>query len=391
MKSSILYIDDEYENLESFRLAFWKFYDIELALSTKKAEELLKDKTFELIISDQKMSNETGLEFIHRIKPLYPKTVFILVTAYSDIDVVINAINTGIHRYIQKPWIFNEMKLAIDNALEKHQLRKKNDELMVELQVQNRKLATLNEQLAMSIVEAKESDRLKSAILSNISHEIRTPMNAIIGFSEMLIKNDIPKNKKPVFATIVKDSSARLLRVIDNILTISRLEIDELDSIEEPVCTNDLIMELYFLFIKRANRKKLKLIMHKALTDNDSTIMTDKLRLVQIFNNLIDNAIKFTSSGKIEIGYSLEKEFLQFFVKDNGIGIPDGMHSKVFESFYQVEMGNSRKFDGIGAGLHISKKLSELLGGKLWLISKPEKGSTFYFTVPYKKTENSEK
>ncbi|NJO91284.1 MAG: response regulator [Chloroflexia bacterium] len=124
MKSKILYIDDEIENLESFNMTFWKFYDIRLALSTSEAESFMRQEDIELVISDQKMTDETGLEFIKRIKNDFPFTLFILLTAYSDMDVVIEAINIGIDRYIQKPWDYNELKHAIDNALEKSSFKK---------------------------------------------------------------------------------------------------------------------------------------------------------------------------------------------------------------------------------------------------------------------------
>jgi len=175
MKGRILYIDDERENLESFKMAFWSLYNIELANSTKDAEILMNQYHFELVISDQKMADETGLEFIKRIKDEFPFTLFILLTAYSDIDVVIDAINIGIDRYIQKPWDYNELKHAIDNALEKYRLQKKNNELLAALQESNFQLKNSNDELTRHSKELKEnqielnkSEKLLTAIYRNL-------------------------------------------------------------------------------------------------------------------------------------------------------------------------------------------------------------------------------
>lgn len=399
MKSRILYIDDEKENLESFRITFWKYYDIDLSTSTLDGEKLLYQNNYELVISDQKMTGETGLQFIKRVKDDFPQTLFILLTAYSNMEVVIEAINIGVDRYFQKPWDFNELKHAIDNALEKHQLKKKNKELLDALKESNKQLMQNNKELirkteqlkekqtklAKAVIKSKESDRLKSSILANISHEIRTPLNGILGFSDMILNPSIDEDKKELFNDVIKESSARLLQVITDLLEISNIETDKIEINEEVVCINTIISEMYLKYLAQTRKKGLEFYSNKPFTDIESTIVSDKLRLRQVLDNLLANAIKFTLEGKIEFGYQIKGSWVEMYVKDTGIGIEKDMYEKIFDGFYQVEMKNNRSFAGIGIGLSISKKLIGLLGGEIWLESVPGKGTIFYFTIPYVK------
>jgi len=253
------------------------------------------------------------------------------------------------------------------------------------LQIQFAKMETLNEKLNAAIIKSKESDRLKSAILANISHEIRTPLNGIMGFSEMLLKPYLPEKKKDIFFNVIRDSGDRLLRVVNDLLEISSIESDKIEIVKENFCLNKVITELLFKYTKQARKKGIELFIHKPATDIESTIFSDRLHLTQILDNLIGNAIKFTPDGVIKFGYKLNDDELVLFVEDTGIGIAEEMHDKIFEGFFQVEMDTTRAFSGIGIGLSISKKLIELLDGKIWLESAPQKGTTFYFIIPYKK------
>ncbi|NJO89042.1 MAG: HAMP domain-containing histidine kinase [Chloroflexia bacterium] len=229
---------------------------------------------------------------------------------------------------------------------------------------------------------------LKTAILANISHEIRTPLNGILGFTEMLLKPDIPEKKKDIFYNVIRESSNRLLRVVNDLLDISSIETEKIEIIQEEVCLNKVITELLFKYTQKAKKNGIDLLIYTPLCDNESTILSDRLRLTQILDNLIGNALKFTALGSVKFGYKQNGDVLKIFVRDTGIGISPKMHEKIFDGFFQVEMDTTRMFSGIGVGLSISKKLVELLGGKIWLESAPKKGTTFYFTIPYTKIEN---
>jgi len=175
MKDTVLYIDDEKENLESFQLAFWSGYNVLLANNTKEAEVLLSGNNVKLVITDQKMADETGIEFIERIKPVYPDMLFIVLTAYAELDIVLDAINNGVYQFIQKPWEQKEMQQVITNAIDKFDLQMRNKELLIELQKKNEDLKDSNNEL-LSIArqyrerkrESENSEQLLNAIFRNL-------------------------------------------------------------------------------------------------------------------------------------------------------------------------------------------------------------------------------
>jgi len=241
----------------------------------------------------------------------------------------------------------------------------------------------LFEELLISKEKVEESDRLKTAFLQNISHEIRTPLTAICGFSGMLNKPNITDEKRDSFVSIIRNSSSQLLSIVTDILTISSLETKQEKTNIQKVEINTIIIELLSVFKLQANNQNISIYSKKELTDEQSIIYTDKTKIVQILSNLISNALKFTHKGSIEFGYNLIDTELRFFVKDNGIGIKHELHGKIFERFRQADLSTSKNYGGTGLGLSISKGFVELLGGKIWVISEEEKGSTFYFTIPY--------
>lgn len=239
--------------------------------------------------------------------------------------------------------------------------------------------------------KAEESDRLKTQFLLNMSHEIKTPMNAINGFSNLLNKPDLSDEKRKSFTSIIINSSNQLQSIVENILTISALETKVERTIIQPVSINSIIVDLLAIFKTQASNHNISLYSKQELTDKQSEIYTDKTKVTQILTNLISNAIKFTHEGYVEFGYNLKNNELEFYVKDTGIGIKPELQEKIFERFIQVEMGLTRRYGGNGLGLAISKGFVELLGGKFWLHSEIEKGSTFYFSIPYKHVHEIEK
>lgn len=231
--------------------------------------------------------------------------------------------------------------------------------------------------------KAQESDRLKSAFLANMSHEIRTPMNGVIGFSKLMLQPNITNEKRNQYSKIVIDSSQQLLSIVNDILDISRIETGQIELSQDEVNVNQLLEELYRFYKTKANNKNIFLSINKELKDHKSEIVTDYVKFKQILNNLLSNALKFTHEGKINFGYMLKDNFLEFYVKDSGIGIKKELHEKIFEQFRQGELDINKMYGGTGLGLSISKKLVELLNGEIWLESERGKGSTFFFKIPY--------
>ncbi|VAW18094.1 hypothetical protein MNBD_BACTEROID01-1375 [hydrothermal vent metagenome] len=233
-------------------------------------------------------------------------------------------------------------------------------------------------------LKAEESDKLKSAFLTNLSHEIRTPMNGIVGFSQLLNEPGISAEKRTQYARIINESGKQLLNIINDIIDISKIESGQIDVNMDKASINEKLNETYSFYKPILSKEEVDLILIKGLVDGEDVVYTDATKLQQIINNLISNAMKFTSQGYIEYGYYIKNNFIEFYVKDTGIGVMPEFQDRIFDRFSQEDSGKSKDLGGTGLGLSISKAYVELLGGEMWLKSKPGLGTTFYFTIPYK-------
>lgn len=243
----------------------------------------------------------------------------------------------------------------------------------------------IEEQLTLAKEKAEQSDRLKTAFLNNISHEIRTPLNAITGFSGLLKEPGLTDEKRNHFIEIISQSSNQLLLIITDIINIATIEAGQIKLIPGKVAINSILSILYEQYKGTANSKNLLFSYSATLSDTDSIIETDGTKFTEILSNLINNALKFTRKGSVQFGYHLEQKTLVFYVEDTGIGIKPEHHQAIFERFWQVESQLTNRYGGTGLGLSISKTYVDLLGGKIWLNSVPGVGTTFYFTLPYKR------
>ncbi|HEX3009739.1 MAG TPA: ATP-binding protein, partial [Bacteroidales bacterium] len=233
---------------------------------------------------------------------------------------------------------------------------------------------------------AEESDRLKSAFLANMSHEIRTPLNAILGFTNLLTDDDdLSKDTRQKFSSIIHQSSDNLLNIINDILDISRLETGQLTLSKKTFSFNNTLQLLHTLYLKKLEEKeKLNISLQVMVPPFQVILYNDENRLNQILINLLDNAIKFTHSGEITFGMRvISKEKIQIYVADTGIGIPKEKHSKIFNRFEQAELDTSTKYGGTGLGLSIVKKLVKMMDGEIYLESETGVGTTFFIEIPF--------
>jgi PAS domain S-box-containing protein len=233
---------------------------------------------------------------------------------------------------------------------------------------------------------AEESDRLKTAFLHNVSHEIRTPMNAIIGFSTLLNEPDTTAEERNQYIDIIFQSGGQLLSIINDIVDIANVESGQAKINLTAFNLNSALRSLNEQFSIMGKQKNVSINLTTTLSDEDSIILSDSTKLIQILSNLINNAVKFTKDGNIDFGYILKNKFLEFHVKDSGIGIPPEYHARIFDRFYQVDSAVSRQYSGTGLGLSICKGYVELLGGTINVESESGKGTTFVFTIPYTKS-----
>jgi signal transduction histidine kinase len=229
---------------------------------------------------------------------------------------------------------------------------------------------------------AVRSDKLKSAFLANMSHEIRTPMNAIVGFSG-LIEDENDEALRSQYVNIIKNSSDSLLKLIDDIIDLSKIEAGDLQLIQADFSIQTMFNELESIYRLELNKKnKHAVALQFDLPSSDFILQADPFRVRQVLMNLINNAIKFTDKGHIQVACEKKNGELVFSVKDTGVGIPENDQEKIFERFTKFDYHGMNN-EGSGIGLSIVEKIIHLLKGKIWLESTLNQGTTFYFTLPY--------
>jgi len=238
--------------------------------------------------------------------------------------------------------------------------------------------------------KAQEADRLKSSFLANMSHEIRTPMNAIVGFSELLTRPKIAEAKKQKYLDLIRKSGKNLVSLIDDIIDLAKIEAQQLKIAKTNVNLNKVFKHVYDSFVPKLGIDKDEPIELSYQINNENQtylLLTDENRLIQILNNLVGNAVKYTTQGEVEFGFEVSEKEVDIWVRDTGIGIADDKKNLIFEQFRQGDESFARKYGGTGLGLAISKLLVELLGGQIWFESVLHKGTCFHFTLPYQKSE----
>ena len=261
--------------------------------------------------------------------------------------------------------------------------------LKYQVDVKTKALWRKNRQLTRAKEKAEENERLKTIFLQNMSHEIRTPMNGIIGFLSLLKEPDLDPESRDKYIDIVNKSGKRLLTTINNIIEISKIDSRQIEVRTGDVDLIEVTNFYYNFFLPLAKEKKLQLILNTNIPPEKSCIVTDKFILDNILTNLINNALKFTNKGSVEIGNSIAGKNVKFWIKDSGIGIPRDRQKAVFERFVQANLNMTRAHEGSGLGLSIVKAYVEILKGEIWLDSNEGEGTTFTFTIPYIPAEAS--
>lgn len=251
-------------------------------------------------------------------------------------------------------------------------------------QIQNR--------LAEEKEKAEEASEAKSWFLSNMSHELRTPLNAISGVAQLMEKKKTDEGDLENLK-IIGQATDQLLVLVNDILDISKIEAGKLKVQKASFQLTEIKEVVHNLFNHKASQKGVKLLVD--IDENlPDTLYGDRSRLVQVLNNLVNNALKFTDEGHVKVSLekkeeSAEEILLQGSVEDTGIGIPEEAQAKLFEDFKQVEASTTRNYEGSGLGLSISKKLTELLGGQIYLESHKGVGSTFFFEIPFEPVQTN--
>jgi len=299
------------------------------------------------------------------IKDNYVSIIFILIPI-----IVISVIISAKNYKSKKNDILNQGKMVELN-------QKLNDSVdNLEEEVEKR-----TKEIMESLKKAEESDRLKSAFLSNMSHEVRTPMNGILGYTQLLKEPNLTIEEQQDFIRVIEKSGERMLNTLNDIMDFSKIESGNAKVEIKETNINEQIDFITKFFKPEVESKGLKFSFKTSLPTREAIIKTDNEKVNGILINLVKNAIKFTNEGSIEIGYEKKGEYLEFYVKDTGVGIPKKNMEIIFERFRQGSESFRRNYEGSGLGLSIAKSYVEMLGGKIWVESEEGKGSTFYFII----------
>jgi PAS domain S-box-containing protein len=248
------------------------------------------------------------------------------------------------------------------------------------------RLKQVHEDLIKANIGAEASNRLKTNFLANISHEIRTPLNSVVGFSNLLLTNNLPNKVKEEYIEHINRNSEKLLQIIGDIIDLSRLESSQIEITYEEASLSSIVNEIIEearQIIKR-NEKPIILNVKNHFEDVGDLIFTDRVWLKRVLNHLMDNAVKFTLEGSVEFSYLLENQNIVFKIRDTGIGINKENLGRIFEEFRQEFDGHHRPFEGLGIGLTLAKEVIERMGGKIVVESEKGVGSEFSFSIPYR-------
>lgn len=385
LKTNILAVDDEIFNLETLKRTFRNEYNIFTAASGKEGLDILNNEDIHIVISDQRMPIMSGTEFLKNVSQKKPETIRIILTAYTDVVDLIEAINSGlVYKYVTKPWQPQDFRMTIQRAADHYWAEEERRELLVQLQEQNLRLEIQNKEL-------KRLDGLKSRFMSVASHELRTPLSIISGSVELL--GMVTENLSEKQQNLIKNAMEGTTR-LNNIVT-SVFDLVKMDAQRYAIKFSShkilpFIERVIADYQKSADQRNIKIIQGIP----DFSIDMDPDSIVTIFDRILSNAIKFTpDGGEVELlKMRDEGDMVHLVIKDSGIGIPSGELNKIFEKFYQlgeVEQHSTSKTNfmggGTGLGLAICKGIITLHQGKIYAISEGEnQGTEIHILLPKK-------
>ncbi|MGE5457070.1 MAG: PAS domain S-box protein [Methanococcaceae archaeon] len=326
---------------------------------------------FEVIPSEYTPSLESNIKFIHpEDYAVFNEESLKAIKEGRDLDYQL--------RIITRSGILKHCKTTIKVSLGKDGNPVRLSGTFIDITPQ----VLIQNELIQAKNKAEESDSLKTAFLHNMSHEIRTPLNSIVGFSQLIAQPGQSQNDLKTYSGIIAENSDKLIGIITDVIEIARIHSSQVKLITSRFNIIQLITRIMPGFVGRAERKNISLSLKNNIAPEDSLIISDKAKLEKIFIHLIDNALKFTQKGFIEVTCEMNSGNLVFMVKDTGIGIAEDQNKMIFEPFRQIESGLSRQFGGNGLGLTIVKAYTELLRGKISLNSELNTGTEISITLP---------
>lgn len=387
--------DDDADRRFSIDILEKEGFSVQRANSGWVACEMIAQLPFDLIVTDIVMPRGTGFEVIQASQKANPEVICIAMTGHGTLDSAMDALRLGAYSYLTKPCDPDEFRHCIRRGLEKQRLTKElrlrnaeleklNRDLDAKVQDATRELMVLNRRMLTEMASLQEVDQLKSAFLDNVTHDLKNPLSAILGYVNWSLEYcaDMPEEFKTCLTGVARATN-HMEYLISQLLEAAQLTSGKIRLDLESVAVREILEESTTLIRGQAELKKIQLKINGG-SGSGLSLRGDRGRLLQILNNLIGNACKFTpEGGSVTLRAWPEDQGVHFCVEDTGSGIALEHHKRIFERFYQIERTSSAKtFRGLGLGLRIARDLVELHGGRIWVESEPNKGSRFHFTIP---------
>jgi len=352
-KPHILVVDDEMGPRESLKMILNPYYNVHIADRGGQAIELLKQYPVDLVTLDLKMPGFTGIDVLEKVKQHDPDIEAIIITGYGSLDTAIEGLRLGAFDYISKPFDVNHILALVKRGLERRRAK-------------------------------SQLRQVKSDFLSNVSHELRTPLSVVVGFVYLLLNQVIGKltdEQQKVLETVYRNSE-ELLELIDNVLWMTSLNAGDSGAALEKFDIGEVIEETAKRYQRTLREKGLQL--HVEKPDGPLAVVSDRSKVERIFQNVFNNAVKFTSQGAITVKAKLAEDRggVDIEISDTGIGIDSNKINSIFEPFQQVDGSLQRSFAGLGLGLAVARRMSELIGAKLEIASKPNVGTRVMMRFP---------
>jgi signal transduction histidine kinase len=353
IKPHILVVDDEMGPRESLKMILNPYYNVHVAERGGQAVELLGKFPLDLVTLDLKMPGLSGIHVLEKLKEYDPDIEAIIITGYGSLDTAIEGLRLGAFDYISKPFDVNHILSLVRRGIERRSAKTK-------------------------------LRQVKADFLSNVSHELRTPLSVVVGFVYLLLNQVIGKlsnEQQKVLETVYRNSE-ELLELIDNVLWMTSLNAGDAAATVERFDAREIVREAVNRYERILHEKGL--VLSVELTDGGMFIFSDRSKVERIFQNVLNNAIKFTSQGEIKVKAHLtaDRSNIEFEVTDTGIGIEKNKMDSIFEPFQQVDMSSHRSFSGLGLGLTVARRMVELIGGTLEISSEAGKGTRVLMRFP---------
>jgi signal transduction histidine kinase len=357
-KPHILVVDDEMGPRESLKMILNPYYNVHVAERGNQAVDLLNRFPVDLVTLDLKMPGFTGINVLEKVKQYDPDIEAIIITGYGSLDTAIEGLRLGAFDYISKPFDVNHILSLVRRGIERRGAKAK-------------------------------LRQVKSDFLSNVSHELRTPLSVVVGFVYLLLNQVIGKlseEQQKVLETVYRNSE-ELLELIDNVLWMTSLNSGDASSMIERFDARDIVNETVKRYERTIREKSLTLTVD--FPEEGASIVNDRSKIERIFQNIFNNAVKFTSQGEIRVlgRVSADRGALELEVADTGIGIDKNKMDSIFEPFHQADNTIHRPYSGLGLGLTVARRMAELIGGSMHVKSEPNVGTTVSMRFPSKAAE----